>query len=240
MTVIVGSSALRSTWRHDHRAPGQALERRRARVVGVERLDHAGARHARDVAEQHQAQRDRGQDQVVDLVADAGAGRRVAAVIGSTFSQMPKTMIRTMPDTNSGTPPAERPPTVMIAVERPADLERRDDAADRCRAARRARRPAPPASSEFSSADVTNGRDRLAVGVASRPGRRAGGRCSQSQYCTSTGRSVPSWWLSASTARWSANGPRIGAADVPGSSWHEEEDHDAQQPERDQRETDAA
>ena len=38
----------------------------------------------------------------------------MAAVIGSTFSQMPKTMIRTTPVTNSGTAASERPPVVMI------------------------------------------------------------------------------------------------------------------------------
>ena len=41
----------------------------------------------------------------------------------------------------------------------------------------------------------------------------------QSQYCTISGRSVPSSSLSSSTDAWSANGPRIRRATSPGSTW---------------------
>jgi hypothetical protein len=38
----------------------------------------------------------------------------------------------------------------------------------------------------------------------------------QSQYCVRSGRSVPRFRFSASTAAWSANGPRIRRATFPG------------------------
>ena len=38
-------------------------------------------------------------------------------------------------------------------------------------------------------------------------------------YWTSSGRSTPSVWLSASTARWSANGPSMARPTLPGSTW---------------------
>ena len=60
----------------DDAAPGQALERRGAHVRRVERVDHAGARHAGDVAQLDEHQRDGRQDQVVEARERPGAGRR--------------------------------------------------------------------------------------------------------------------------------------------------------------------
>ena len=50
----------------DDEVARHALERRRARVVGRERLDRPGARDPRDVAEEHERDRDRGQEERVD------------------------------------------------------------------------------------------------------------------------------------------------------------------------------
>src|SRR5690349_11608481 len=44
-------------------------------------------------------------------------------------------------------------------------------------------------------------------------------RLIQSQYCASSGRSRPNWWLKAATARGSARGPSMARATSPGSSW---------------------
>ncbi len=55
----------------------KSLEERGARVVGVERLDRAGPRHAGDVAEQHEDEAERGQQQILDLGEEAGVPRRL-------------------------------------------------------------------------------------------------------------------------------------------------------------------
>ena len=64
--------------RREHAPPGEPLERRRARVVGGERLDRPGPRDPRDVPEEHEGERERRQEERVELrqerqiVEDAG------------------------------------------------------------------------------------------------------------------------------------------------------------------------
>ena len=82
----------------------------------------------------------------------------MAAVIGSTFSQMPKTMIRITLVTNSGTAASERPPVVMIRSSGLPTLSAAVDAADQADRHDDHEGQRPPASSEFSRAEVMKGR----------------------------------------------------------------------------------
>ena len=59
----------------DDGAPRQPLEHGGARVVGVERLDRAGPRDPGDVAEEHDHERQRGQEEVLELREEARARR---------------------------------------------------------------------------------------------------------------------------------------------------------------------
>ncbi len=62
----------------DHDGGRQALEVRGSRVVGVERLDHACAGDASDVAEEDDAERHRREQEVLDL-GQRGPPRRATA-----------------------------------------------------------------------------------------------------------------------------------------------------------------
>ena len=62
-----------------HRAPRKSLEEGGPRVVRVERLDRAGSRDARDVAEEEDDEREGGQEQVLDLREEPASGGRVGA-----------------------------------------------------------------------------------------------------------------------------------------------------------------
>ena len=68
---------MRRTWRRITVRQRQALDHRRAGVVGVQCLDRARTRHAGDVAEEHEDEGQRRQQEVLDLGEDAGAVRRL-------------------------------------------------------------------------------------------------------------------------------------------------------------------
>ena len=91
----------------DHDPAGQALQRRRAYVIGVERLDRARPGHAGDVAEEDEHERDGGKDQIAQLGGNDEPGGALA-VTGSTLRTIANTTMRTTPDTNSGTVDSER------------------------------------------------------------------------------------------------------------------------------------
>ena len=62
-----------------HGPARQPLEERGPRVVGVERLDRAGPRDARDVAEEEDDERERGEEEVLELRQEAAPVGRVRA-----------------------------------------------------------------------------------------------------------------------------------------------------------------
>ena len=144
----------------------QALEDRRARVVGVERLDRARAGHPRDVAEQHEHERERRQEQVLDLrrASPAPGGQRGRRPAARPATSRRTTISRTMPQTNSGIAVADRPPTEMTRsaglpacsaantppriAERHDDDERQHRELERVRQRRRARRDDRPLEGE--------------------------------------------------------------------------------------------
>ena len=68
MIVVTGSIALRSTCRRSTALRREPLRARGAHVVLVLDVEHRGARDARDDRERDRAERDRGQDQVLDRV----------------------------------------------------------------------------------------------------------------------------------------------------------------------------
>ena len=97
----------------DHDALRQPLQVGGPRVVAVQRLDHPGPGDAGDVAEEHERERERGQEEVLELGQRRSPPAQPARSPGSQPSQTAKTRMRTMPDTNSGIAENERPAVVM-------------------------------------------------------------------------------------------------------------------------------
>ena len=115
----------------DDRPLRQALEDRGAGVVGVERLDRPGARHARDVAEEHEDEAERRQRSGTRSASAAPApsgGRSGHRQDARARARRPGS--RSTAHTNSGIAVAERPPTEISAVARLPSLQRGDHAAE--------------------------------------------------------------------------------------------------------------
>ena len=216
----------------------EPLEVRRSRVVGVERLDHAGARDAGDVPEQDDAERHRGQQQVLDLRQRARALVRHCAVTGSQPSQIAKTRIRTIPETKSGHRGQRDPRDRDRFVGQPCRSGARRSRRRGSRAARRSGTRGSRASAELTSAGPSRSHAGTWRAATSR-GRRARARRPSRGTGVRSGRFVPSCSLSASTDSWVANGPSTARPTLPGQDvGHREHDH-AEQEQRDQRETEA-
>ena len=196
----------------DHHAARQALERRRPRVVGLERLDRPDAGHARDVAEQDQHQRDHRQDQVLQRGEEPRARRR-----GGRHRQ-PLEPDREDQDQDDprhelGHGQGRLPDDRDRPVERLAELQRGEHAADDAqrhdddeREHRELQRPPQraPSGSGRSAPDTVGGPGEVRDPVP---------------VLRSTGLSTPSWWSSALTALGAASGPRIERPGSPGRIW---------------------
>ena len=222
----------------DHRLAREPLEVRGARVVGVERLDDAGARDARDVAEEDDHERDRRQRQVLHL------------------RQRPRAGLPLRGDRQPAEPDREDEDEHEPGDELGDDGEREPDDRDRRdRSACPTRRPARTPPRIPNGTTSTNANDGELQRVDERrlddvPDRDARLRerlpevaldapPSQSTYWTTAGRSVPCSWLYAATASSRGVPPEHGASDVSGQELSRREHDHAQQDERDQREAEA-
>ena len=214
----------------DHHAARQALERRRSRVVGVERLDGARAGHPRDVAEQDQHQRDHRQDQVLQLGEETRA-RRARWPRPAASRARPRTRRSGRSPTRTRARSAPTGPTTLIvrSIGLPT-FSADDDAAEDPERHDDHEREQRPASA--------SGRARSSGSARSAPGTGStspGEVLIQFQYWVSSGLSTPSWWSSAWTALGAASGPRIERAGIAGQDLAEHEHDHAQDPQRDQR-----
>ena len=104
-------------------------------------------------------------------------------------------------------------------VGRPVSLAARRSRRRGWRAGRRSRRRQAASLSEWHERVCRRGRSRARRSASDSPRSPWKKLEIQSPYCVSSGRSVPSSSLSASTAAWSANGPRMRRPTLPGRIW---------------------
>ena len=237
-TAIVGSSAFRSTCFADDDGGRQPFEVRGPRVVAVERLDHPGPRDPRDVAEEDERQRERGQEQVL-----RPASSRFAPGLSLRRHRQPAEPDREDED--------EHDPRHEVRHRGDREAERRDPLVGRPPVAE----PGDHAAEDRERHEDHEGDERELERVLERGPEQVPRRHLLRQRraevavqdarspspCTATtsDRFVPSCSLSASTDSWVANGPSTARPTLPGRMLDDREDDHAEQDQRDQREADA-
>ena len=160
-------------------------------------------------------------------------------MVGSSPRPSAKTRMKITAQTNSGIAVADRPPTEMSAVARRALVHGGEDAAED-----RERHD----DDERQQRQLGRGHQRVEHDVRHRPvhgttevAEVAGdeARRSSPRYCTISGRSVPSCWLSCVDRGLVGERAEDAPPHVAGQHLRGEEDEDAEQQQRDQAESEA-